>query len=358
MPQKFSNKARSQLLAAITTTDTSFSVVAAEADLFPTADVGTGTLPSAPGDWFKAVIEDSNGYEIVYVRTRSAGSNVFSNVLRGQEGTTARSFPAGAVVGLRVTAQDAETAAKVPDLQAQITGLASSKLDVAAPSFGGNAATATRLQTARTLTIGSTSKTFNGSANVSWSLAEIGATNANGDYIVRDTRNVDTPTNLGTTGVRYEFKLNTTDGLNDGGTHHAVMTFQPWIDSSGDNTHQLGFTTNGNLWLRTAPIGGTWGPWRRFWHDGNFVVTTEQVLNATAWAPVGAVGTYAFLWHARQFQSTYAPGQTLAGSWLAWANGEGPGGPQGIAGTWRCMGRTAETETLEGRLVTLWLRIS
>ena len=116
MAQKFSNKARSQLLAAITTTDTSFSVVATESDLFPTADVGTGAVPSAPGNWFKAVIEDSNGYEIVYVRTRSAGSNVFSNVLRGQEGTTPKNFPAGSIVGVRVTAKDAETAARVSDI--------------------------------------------------------------------------------------------------------------------------------------------------------------------------------------------------------------------------------------------------
>jgi hypothetical protein len=42
----------------------------------------------------------------------------------------------------------------------------------------GNATTATTLQTARTLTIGSTGKTFNGSANVSWSLSEIGVNNA------------------------------------------------------------------------------------------------------------------------------------------------------------------------------------
>ena len=39
----------------------------------------------------------------------------------------------------------------------------------------GNADTATTLKTARTLTIGSTGKSFNGSANVSWSLSEIGA---------------------------------------------------------------------------------------------------------------------------------------------------------------------------------------
>ena len=39
----------------------------------------------------------------------------------------------------------------------------------------GNSATATKLQTARTIKIGSTGKTFNGSADVTWTLAEIGA---------------------------------------------------------------------------------------------------------------------------------------------------------------------------------------
>ena len=39
----------------------------------------------------------------------------------------------------------------------------------------GNSSTASALQTARTLTIGSTGKTFDGTANVSWSVAEIGA---------------------------------------------------------------------------------------------------------------------------------------------------------------------------------------
>jgi hypothetical protein len=42
-------------------------------------------------------------------------------------------------------------------------------------TLSGNASTATSLQTARTLTIGNTGKTFNGGANVSWSLSEIGA---------------------------------------------------------------------------------------------------------------------------------------------------------------------------------------
>ena len=36
-------------------------------------------------------------------------------------------------------------------------------------------ASAATLTTTRTLTVGATAKTFNGSANVSWTLAEIGA---------------------------------------------------------------------------------------------------------------------------------------------------------------------------------------
>ena len=43
----------------------------------------------------------------------------------------------------------------------------------------GNAATATRLATARTLTIGSSGKTFDGNGDVSWTLSEIGATVSN-----------------------------------------------------------------------------------------------------------------------------------------------------------------------------------
>jgi hypothetical protein len=42
-------------------------------------------------------------------------------------------------------------------------------------ALSGNATTSTTLATARTLTIGNTGKTFNGSANVDWTLAEIGA---------------------------------------------------------------------------------------------------------------------------------------------------------------------------------------
>ena len=47
--------------------------------------------------------------------------------------------------------------------------------DVTASSFTGNASSATKLQTARAIKIGNTSKNFDGSANVTWTLSEIGA---------------------------------------------------------------------------------------------------------------------------------------------------------------------------------------
>jgi len=53
-----------------------------------------------------------------------------------------------------------------------------SSWQVAVGSLVGNADTATKLQTPRTITIGNTGKSVDGSANVSWSLAEIGVTAA------------------------------------------------------------------------------------------------------------------------------------------------------------------------------------
>jgi hypothetical protein len=56
-------------------------------------------------------------------------------------------------------------------------------------AYADSAGTAVSLTTARTLTIGNTGKTFNGTANVSWTLAEIGAVSGSGttNYIPKWT---------------------------------------------------------------------------------------------------------------------------------------------------------------------------
>jgi hypothetical protein len=58
---------------------------------------------------------------------------------------------------------------------------------VAVGSLVGNVDTATKLQTARTITIGNTGKSFDGSANVSWSLAEIGGDASLTNYLPAGT---------------------------------------------------------------------------------------------------------------------------------------------------------------------------
>jgi hypothetical protein len=114
MPQLFTNNARSTLQSTITDTATSLTIAAGAADLFPAANVGTGSVPSTD-NWFKATLQDVSGnVEIIYVRTRNAGSAVFSNILRGQEGTTARAFTAGSVIGLRLTAADVQAGIGIP----------------------------------------------------------------------------------------------------------------------------------------------------------------------------------------------------------------------------------------------------
>ena len=105
MAQQFSDAARSELTAGILAGDTSFTLV--DGSRFPEANAGTS--PVGDGNlWFKAVLQDETGFEIVYVRTHAVATtpNTLSNVLRGQEGTTARSFAAASVIGVRLTASD------------------------------------------------------------------------------------------------------------------------------------------------------------------------------------------------------------------------------------------------------------
>lgn len=109
MAQKITNSARSFLQGSITAASTSLVIEAPKADLFPVANTNTDAVNTVGKDWFKIVLQDTAGNrEIAYVRTRAAGVATLSNVIRGQEGTTALDFPAGSVVGLRITALDIE----------------------------------------------------------------------------------------------------------------------------------------------------------------------------------------------------------------------------------------------------------
>ncbi len=104
MGKKFADGARAELATSITASSTSL-VITAGGSLFPVANIVDGP-PNE--DWFKLILQDAAGIEIVYVTGHTAGSNTFSGLVRGMEGTAARAFTAPSVVGLRMTAADAD----------------------------------------------------------------------------------------------------------------------------------------------------------------------------------------------------------------------------------------------------------
>lgn len=188
MAQKFANAARAALSAGIAAGDTTLTLD--DGADFPEATVGTGALSS--GDWFKVVLQDTSGIEICYVRTHAVATtpNTLSNVMRGQEDTTARAFSAGSVVGLRMTAADIDKLAGI-EAGAQVNTVSSVagktgavtlvKADVGLSNVDNTSDSAkavlssSKWTTARTFTLGATGKSVDGSANVTWTLAEMGA---------------------------------------------------------------------------------------------------------------------------------------------------------------------------------------
>ena len=97
-------------------------------------------------------------------------------------------------------------------------------------------------------------------------------------------------------------------------------------------------------------------------------LNTTAVLNATAGASVGAVGTYGFFKDNVTTDHEYAPGTTLAGSSLRYAGafvggGELPSSTTAPAGTWRLMGWSryrGGTYFISPitAVLSVWLRIS
>ena len=74
---------------------------------------------------------------------------------------------------------------------------------MAAKTFSGNATSATTWQTSRTLTIGNTGKYVNGSADVSWSLAEIGAAASGHQHYIGTTQTQSSSAVQNLTGISY-----------------------------------------------------------------------------------------------------------------------------------------------------------
>ena len=75
----------------------------------------------------------------------------------------------------------------------------------------------------------------------------------------------------------------------------------------------------------------------------------------SAGAAAGSVGTYAFLGPSNE-NATFSFGDTTAGSGLGPSNAGGSGSLVTLAGTWRCMGQTVDTN--KSAQTAVFLRIS
>jgi hypothetical protein len=143
-----------------------------------------------------------------------------------------------------------------------------------ANNISGNASTATTLQTARTLTIGNTGKSFNGSGNISWSLSEIGAAASShshnslttkGTNTINSTAN-DTTANWGAHG--HSVHWYTQSGCLNGqpSQYGYILNL-----GSGTEVHQLWMTqASGNLAHRGGNGSGWNGSWKTILDSSNF----------------------------------------------------------------------------------------
>jgi hypothetical protein len=155
------------------------------------------------------------------------------------------------------------------------TGNWSTNGSITASSFSGsltgNAATATKaatLTTARTLTIGSTGKTFNGSANVSWTLAEIGAAASSHTHAYANSQG-----RVVTDYNHANFRVSGMYGENNAATNTPSGSYKALIVAANSDVglQITGGYTSDNLWFRGwHSSGGTYTAWRTVLHSGNY----------------------------------------------------------------------------------------
>ncbi len=113
-----------------------------------------------------------------------------------------------------------------------------------------------------------------------------------GAVTVTDTRAAQTtPETLASPLVDFDFKQNTTEGLSDGGTYFGEMTFRPYgttTDWTGGPSHQLGFTSNNNVYHRSGN-STTWGAWSRLYKEGTVLSAGNTTI--TGFANVSTTAT-------------------------------------------------------------------
>ena len=153
-------------------------------------------------------------------------------------------------------------------------------------SITGNAATATKLATARTLTIGSTGKKFNGSGDESWTLAEIGA--ASSGHTHADVMQTgDTNTYDNTAGQRVicvSGKTLATSSTEWGSILQWCSNYSetPATSATDNWYNQLYANTTNSLYFRTRTNGGSWTAWKKiaFTSSSDTITATNFIASS------------------------------------------------------------------------------
>lgn len=142
-------------------------------------------------------------------------------------------------------------------------------------TISGNAGTATKLATARTLTIGNTGKNFDGTGNISWSLDEIGAAPSSHGHnfmYVKGTNTIgsvndDTTSNWGAQGNSVHWYAGVEGLLHDQPSSWGYLVN---IGQSSE-VHQIWMTqTSGDLLHRGGNSSGWSGSWRTILDTSNY----------------------------------------------------------------------------------------
>lgn len=162
----------------------------------------------------------------------------------------------------------------------------------------GNADTATIWKTARTITIGNTGKSVNGSANVSWTHAEMGVLPLSGGTMTGPItlngligKRVPTNTDVDTLadGIHYTGSNADTATLTNtfsSITTTTMLSFTPYSAGTDIRKMQIAMDTSSNIGVRAAGSNITNAPWYPILTSKNFK-TYAPALNGS-----GATGTW------------------------------------------------------------------
>ena len=220
---------------------------------------------------------DSNAY----ITSAAVGNGTLTLAVAGSGLTGSASFTANQAGASTFTVTSNATSSNTINTLVFRDSTGSFNAGTITASLAGNASTAAAWQTARTLTIGNTGKSVDGSGNVAWSLAEIGALST--AYL--SGRTIADADNADDAGVTFYYLANTSPVNPDSGLMTmAYSNIWAW-QLAGD-------WRTGTAWMR-GQNNGTWQSWRQIIDSlniaGQSVASAATLINART-ITIGSTG--------------------------------------------------------------------